>query len=86
MIETTEIIEVDREKIRQMCLMDDEFFNVCMDGAPDCVELILQIIMDKPDLKVLKVETQRTIANIDYMQEFATLSSSDKTSVLNSMT
>ena len=65
MIETTEIIEVDREKIRQMCLMDDEFFNVCMDGAPDCVELILQIIMDKPDLKVLKVETQRTIANIE---------------------
>ena len=50
-IETAEIIEVDREKIRQMCLMDDEFFNVCMDGAPDCVELILQIIMDKPDVK-----------------------------------
>ena len=66
MLETAEIIEVDREKIRQMCLMDDEFFNVCMDGAPDCVELILQIIMEKPDLKVLKVETQRTIANIDY--------------------
>ena len=65
MIVTSEIIEVDREKIQRMCLMDDEFFNVCMDGAPDCVELILQVIMDKPDLKVLKIETQRTITNIE---------------------
>lgn len=54
------------EKIQRMCLMDDIFFNVCMDGAPECVELILRIIMDKPELKVHSVTTQRSIANIHY--------------------
>ena len=66
MLKTKEILQVDREKIRQMCLMDDEFFNVCMDEAPDCVELILRIIMDKPDLEVKEVTTQRTIENLNY--------------------
>ena len=40
------------EKIKRMCLMDDAFFNVCMDGSPECVELILRIIMDEPTLQV----------------------------------
>ena len=52
------------EKIKRMCLMDDAFFNVCMDGSPECVELILRIIMDEPTLQVQNVTTQRTIANI----------------------
>ena len=54
------------EKIQRMCLMDDIFFNVCLDGSPECVELILQIVMDEPELKVQSVTTQRTIANLNY--------------------
>lgn len=54
------------EKIHRMCLMDDAFFNVCMDGSPECIQLILRIIMDKSDLEVQEVITQRTIANIHY--------------------
>ena len=49
-----------------MCLMDDAFFNVCMDGSIECMQLILRIIMDKANLEVQEVITQRTIANIHY--------------------
>ena len=54
------------EKIQRMCLMDDVFFNVCLDDSPECVELILQIVMDEPELKVQSVTTQRTITNLNY--------------------
>ena len=54
------------EQIQQLCLMDDIFFNICMDGAPECIELILQIILDDADLKVIEVSTQRNIANFKY--------------------
>ena len=40
------------EKISRFCLMDDTFFNVCMDVSPECVQLILQIIMNKNDLQL----------------------------------
>ena len=66
MVETNEQITKDKEKISRMCLMDDIFFNVCMDGAPECVELILRIIMNKADLEVKEVTTQRTIENLNY--------------------
>ena len=54
------------EKIKRMCLMDDVFFNICLDDSPECVELILQIIMDEPELKVQRVTTQRTVTNLNY--------------------
>lgn len=35
--------------------MDDDFFNKCMEGSTECVELILHIIMDRTDLKIRRV-------------------------------
>ncbi|MBR2178966.1 MAG: hypothetical protein IJ862_01025 [Selenomonadaceae bacterium] len=54
------------EKISRFCLMDDTFFNVCMDGSPECVQLILRIIMNNETLKVQSVVTQRSVGNLTY--------------------
>ena len=63
-------MELDRQKslelIRQMCLMDDVFFNVCMDGNIECMQLILRIILNNDKLEVKEVTAQRTIPNINY--------------------
>ena len=44
--------------------MDDDFFNKCMEGSTECVELILHIIMDRTDLKVISAQTQHSIKNL----------------------
>ena len=45
-------------------LIDDVFFSLCFADNVPCVEYILQIILDKDDLKVESVEMQKTIENI----------------------
>jgi len=52
------------EKIKGFCLMDDKFMTKCFEDAPECVELVLQIILGKPDLKVLEAHTQVFVANL----------------------
>ena len=48
----------DLARLRKLRLMDDMFFTKCFDGEIACVKLILQIILDKPDLDVVDVRTQ----------------------------
>ena len=52
------------EKIQQFCLLDDDFMTKCFEDNSECTELILQIIMGKKDLKVIKSRTQYTIKNL----------------------
>jgi predicted transposase/invertase (TIGR01784 family) len=52
------------DKIQKLRLMDDDFFNKCMEGSTECVELILHIIMDRTDLKVISTQTQHTIKSL----------------------
>jgi hypothetical protein len=52
------------EKIRLMRLLDDTFMTKCLDGNIECVELMLRIILDKPDLIVLSAATQYSIKNL----------------------
>lgn len=54
-----------RKCIEEFCLLDDDFMNEFFDGRPECIELILQIILNKPDLKVKEVNTQVTFVNIN---------------------
>ena len=54
-----EILEI----IQQLRLMDDYFMQVCLQNSVECTELILRIILDKPDLKVQRV-TQKALANL----------------------
>lgn len=53
------------EQIQQLCLMDDEFMTVCFADDKRCAELVIRIILNKPDLIVEKVETQKTFKNIE---------------------
>ena len=48
----------DMQRLRGMRLFDDVFFTKCFDNEPECVELVLQIVLGKSDLKVVDVRTQ----------------------------
>ena len=52
------------ETIKKFRLIDDTFFSACFDNNEADVEYILRIILDKPNLKVLKVQTQKNVENL----------------------
>ena len=56
---TEELLEI----LRNFRLLDDTFFSQCFDGNNECTELILRIILDMTDLKVLRTNTQRSVKN-----------------------
>ena len=45
-------------------LMDDDFMSKCLENAPECIELILQVILGKKDLKVVKSQTEYPIKSL----------------------
>ena len=52
------------EKIKHFRLIDDTFMSKVFEESPECVQLILHIIMNKPDLTVKKLVTQYTLKNL----------------------
>ncbi len=50
--------------IENFRLMDDDFMSKCLENAPKCIELILQIILGKKDLKVVKAQTEYPIKSL----------------------
>lgn len=44
-------------------MFDDDFMTKIFEEHPECIELVLRIIMDKPGLKVLDVRTQVFVEN-----------------------
>jgi len=54
----------DLQRIRGLRLIDDDFMNVCFDGYIDGAELLLRIILNKPDIRVKSVKTQRRMKNL----------------------
>jgi hypothetical protein len=52
------------DKIRIMRLLDDAFMTKCFEGNSKCVELLLHIILGKPDLIVKSATTQYGIKNL----------------------
>ncbi len=52
------------ELIANFRLMDDTFMSKCLENAPECIELILQIILGKKDLKVVKSQTEYPIKSL----------------------
>ena len=50
--------------IENFRLMDDTFMSKCLEHAPACIELILQIILGKKDLKVVKSQTEYPIKSL----------------------
>ena len=51
-------------EIERFRLMDDDFMSKCLEHAPECIELILRIILGKKDLKVVKSQTEYPIKSL----------------------
>jgi len=50
--------------IENFRLMDDTFMSKCLENAPECIELMLRIILGKKDLKVVKSQTEYPIKSL----------------------
>lgn len=53
-----------RERVKGFRLFDDEFMSKCFADNIECTELVLRIIMDKPDLIVKEAHVQHMIKNL----------------------
>ncbi len=51
-------------EFERMRLMDDTFMSKCLENAPECIELMLRIILGKKDLKVVKSQTEYPIKSL----------------------
>ena len=51
-------------EIERFRLMDDDFMSKCLENAPECIELMLRVILGKKDLKVVKAQTEYPIKSL----------------------
>ena len=85
------ILELENEKRQQMKLqrirgfrlMDDDFMSVCLKDSPEAANRILGIILGKPDIKVIKVETQVEMRNLYGRSIRLDMKAQDKDGVYN---
>ncbi|EOS21593.1 hypothetical protein C806_04241 [Lachnospiraceae bacterium 3-1] len=54
----------DLQRLRDFRLLDDDFLTKCFEGDTASIELVLRIVLEKPDLKVLDVRTQVFVENL----------------------
>ncbi len=54
----------DLQRLRGFRLLDDDFLTKCFEGDTASIELVLRIVLEKPDLKVLDVRTQVFVGNL----------------------
>ncbi len=54
----------DLQRLRGFRLLDDDFLTKCFEGETASIALVLQIILEKPDLRVLDVHTQVFVENL----------------------
>ena len=52
------------EKIKQYCLMDDDFMSKCFEDNIECTQLVVNIVLNRKDLIIEKVHTQHKIKNL----------------------
>ena len=52
------------ERIQQMTLMDDLFMRYCFKDEPAAAELLLHVILGRPDLRVQQLRTEDEIVNL----------------------
>ena len=51
-------------RLKNFCLMDDDFMTVCFEENIEGIQLVLRIILEEPDLIVTDVKTQYFIKNL----------------------
>ena len=47
-----------RQAVQELRLMDDDFMRLCLQNNKPAVQLILRVVLDKPNLEVQEVRTQ----------------------------
>lgn len=63
-IQTGMVRQEDLERLRNFRLLDDDFLTKCFDGDTASIQLVLQIVLKAPTLKVLDVCTQVFVENL----------------------
>ena len=61
---TEQIHHEDLERLRSLRYMDDDFMTACLADNFEGVELILQIILGKRNIKIKSVRTQEPLKNL----------------------
>lgn len=56
--------EEDLQRLKGFRLLDDDFMTKCFEDNNECIELILRIVLNKQDLKIIDVRTQIFIENL----------------------
>ena len=54
----------DIQRLKGFRLLDDDFLTKCFEEDTASIEMVLQIVLEKPDLKVLDVRTQVFVENL----------------------
>lgn len=54
----------DLERLRKFRLMDDDFMSKCFEDNIECTELVVQIVLNRDDLKIEQVHTQHQIKSL----------------------
>ncbi len=54
----------DLQRLKGFRLMDDDFLTKCFESNTECIELVLRIVLNMPDLNVLDVHTQVFVENL----------------------
>ncbi|MGN0482318.1 MAG: PD-(D/E)XK nuclease family transposase [Lachnospiraceae bacterium] len=52
------------QKIKEFRLLDDDFMTKCFEANYEAVELVLQIVLEKPDINIEKIQTQYSMKNM----------------------
>ncbi len=58
-----QLIEKYAEKIRRLRLIDDDFMKIAFDNNIPATELLLNVFLDRDDMKVLSVTAEREVKN-----------------------
>ena len=54
----------DLQRLRGFRLLDDDFLTKCFGGDTASIELVLRVVLENPDLKVLDAHTQVFVENL----------------------
>ena len=60
-----QIRQENMENLQNFCLFDDTYMTRFFDENIPCTEFVLQILMNKPDLRVEKMKSQVTIRHLE---------------------
>ena len=67
----------DLERLKRLRLLDDDFMTKCFEGEPEAIQLVLRILLEKPDLVVTDVRTQVLLKNLLNRSVFLDVLASD---------